>query len=191
MDRQSSIVRSAQPLFAQFGLKNVTADDIAKEARISKATIYRHFKNKTEIFDAVIQDEVDSLLASIREAVDAEDTAVEKLRAHLNIRLGKVSEFVNFYRVTQESSSDYWPHIAQVRTDFLQKEQQAVAEILSLGVRTGELLVEDPEKTAYIMSLALASVEYQWFLDENLFTLPELVDTMLQMIVFGIGRQSQ
>jgi AcrR family transcriptional regulator len=189
LERQTHIVQSAQPLFAQFGLKNVTTDDIAREARVSKATIYKHFKNKTEIFDRVIQDEADLLLASIRKVVDAEEKAVDKLRAHLMIRLGKVSEFVNFYRVTQKSWGDYWPHISQVRADFLNKERKAVAEILDCGVRSGELNVDNLDGAALVMVLALASIEHQWFLDEDRGALPELVDTMLEMMVNGIGRR--
>lgn len=191
IDKQTHIVRSAQLLFTQFGLRKITTDDIATEASVSKATIYKYFKNKTEIFNRVIHDEADSLLASIREAVNAEEKAVEKLRAHLLIRLGKVSDFLNFYRVTQESWSDDWPNISQVRTDFLRKEQRAVAEILESGVQSGELQIEDTGKTAYILVLALASVEYQWSLGECRFTLPELVDSMLEMMVNGIGRKSQ
>jgi len=169
----------------------VTTDDIAKEARVSKATIYKHFKNKTEIFDRVIYDEADSLLSSIREAVNAEEKAVDKLRAHLLIRLGKASEFVNFYRVTQESSGDYSPHLAEVRAHFLRQEQKVVAEILDMGVQSGELQIEDTDKAAYVMVLALASVDYQWSLDEGRFALPELVDTMLNIIINGIGRKPQ
>ena len=188
IDRQYQILRSAQLLFAQFGLKNVTTDDIAKEARVSKATIYKYYKNKNEVFDRVVHDEVESLLSSIREAVDAEEKAVDKLRAHLLVRLGKVSEFVNFYRVTQDSWGEYWPHIAEVRTDFLAREHNAVADILNWGAQSGEFQVADTEKAAYVMVLALTSVEYQWPLNEGRFTLPELVDTMINMIVNGIGR---
>lgn len=190
-DKQFHIERSAQLLFTQFGLRKVTTDDIAKEARVSKATIYKHFKNKTEIFDRVIHEEADSLLSSIREAVNAEEKAAEKLRAHLLIRLGRASEFVNFYRVTQESCGDYLPHLAQVRADFLREEQKAVAGILYRGVQSGELQIEDTDKAAYVMVLALASFEYQWSLDEGRFTLPVLADTMLNMIVNGIGRKPQ
>ncbi len=190
MTSKEHIVQSAQTLFAQFGLKKVTMDDIAREAHVSKATIYQHFKNKTNIFDDVIQDEADSFLSLMTEAVDAEASAVEKLRAHLITRLGKVGEFVNFYRVTQESWADYWPYIAQVRRGFLDREQKLMAGVLEQGSKSGELRVNDPDKSALVMILALASVEYQWLLDEENLTLTELVDLMVKMIVHGIGNKT-
>jgi TetR/AcrR family transcriptional regulator len=189
-DKQIHIIRSAQLLFAQFGLKRVTIDDIAKEAHVSKATIYKYFKNKTEIFDKVVQDEVNSLLTMIRRDVKAQKDAVNKLRAHLSVRLGRVSEFVNFYRVTQETWGDYWPHIARVRKDFMSKEQDAVAEILRSGKKSGELRVKDTDKAASILVLAIASVEFQWALEEGRFSSAELVDTMINMMVEGIGGAS-
>jgi len=187
VSKESHIVSSAQLLFAKFGLKRVTIDDIAKEAHVSKATIYKYFKNKTEVFDRVVQNEVESLLTLIRNDVKAQDSAVEKLRAHLTIRLGKISEFVNFHRVIQESWGDYRPHIAQVRMEFMTREQCTIAEILKLGTESGELRVEDPNKAAAILVLTLTSVEYQWALDDGRFSLSELVDTMLDMMVSGIG----
>jgi len=189
MDKQAHILQSAQILFAQFGLKNVTTDSIAREARVSKATIYKYFRNKREIFDRVVHDEIDALLSRIREAVEAEKSAEKKLWAHLRSRLGKVGEFVNFYRVTQDSWGDYWPHFAQIRNDFLTREQRTVSEILKDGIRSGELQVEDCDKAAYVLVLALASVEYQWFLNEGRFTLDETVDTMIKMVMKGIGRK--
>jgi len=174
-------------LFAQFGLKRVTVDDIAEEAHVSKATIYKYFGNKTEIFDRVVQDEVESLLSLIRTDVEAQERAVDKLRVHLAVRVGKVTEFVNFYRVTQETWGDYWPHIARIRKDFMSAEQAAIAEILRRGKATGELRVTDTERTASILVLAISSLEFQWALEDGRFTLTELVDTMMNMIVHGIG----
>ncbi len=174
-------------LFAQFGLKQTTVDDIAKEAHVSKTTTYKYFRSKAEIFDRVVNDEADSLMTLIRNDIKAQERAVDKLRAHLTARLGKVSEFVNFYRVTQESWGDYWPHIARMRKDFISREQEAVAEILRAGAKSGELRVEDPDKAATALVLALASVEFQWALENGNFSLSELVEMMLNMIVNGIG----
>ena len=81
-------------------------------------------------------------------------------------------------------------HIDQVQTDLLKKERKAVVEILERGVRSGELQVEHPDKAAYVMSLAPASIEYQWSLDGSCLALPELVDTITQDDSKWIGRHS-
>jgi AcrR family transcriptional regulator len=191
LDRRNHIVESAQILFAQFGLKKVTSDDIAREAGVSKATLYKYFSNKTEVFSAVIDKEVTQLLQAIESAVSAQASPIEQLRAHLLTRLTKVDDFVNFYRVTHGSWGDYWPDIARVRQRFLQQEQEIVEGILKRGVASGELCVENTRQAALALVLALASVEQQWSDNEHELRLPEFVDLMLTMIVEGIRKRQQ
>ncbi len=187
MDKASLIVQSAQPLFAQFGLRKVTTDDIARKAHVSKATVYKYFKNKSDIFDRVIEDEAAELLTAMETAVARQDSAVDKLRAHLTVHLQKVREFANFFRVTQDSWADYWPHVAKIRRDFLTKEQELVAKILRDGVKAGELKVRNPQNTALALILSISSVEFQWHLDEGLISLNKLINLMIDMMVEGIG----
>jgi AcrR family transcriptional regulator len=189
MEKKQQILQAAQLLFAQFGLKKVTTDDIAKEARVSKATLYKHYANKSEIFDDVVKREADQLMVSIREAVERESDTVAKLRAHLITRLAKVHEFVNFYRVTQESWGDYWPYIAGVRRDFLQAEKDLVKQILEQGMRLGDLRLRDVDLSAHVLVVALTSLEFQWSLKELEMPLPVLADGMLEMMVDGIRKR--
>jgi TetR/AcrR family transcriptional repressor of mexJK operon len=187
MDKASHIVQSAQPLFAQFGLRKVTTDDIARKAHVSKATVYKYFKNKSDIFDRVIEDEAADLLTAMETAVAGHDSAVDKLRAHLTVHLQKVREFANFFRVTQDSWADYWPHVARIRRAFLNREQELVAKILRGGVKSGELKVRNTQHAALALILSISSVEFQWHLDEGLISLPKLIDLMIEMMVEGLG----
>ena len=188
MDKRDCIMNSARELFARFGLKKVTTDDIARKTHVSKATVYKFFRNKSEIFDAVMQMETDQLLAAMNEAIASQASVVDKLKAHLMTRLSRVHEFVNFYQVTQETWGDYWPHIAQIRQRFLDAEKKMVKDILEQGVRQQELKIKDLDMAAHVLVVALASIEYQWALDEDSLTLDNLVDGMLDMMVYGISR---
>ena len=46
-----AFIEVAQDLFSKYGLKKVTMDEIAKNAHISKATIYKNYKNKNTLMD--------------------------------------------------------------------------------------------------------------------------------------------
>jgi len=189
MDKKEHIVSSAQSLFAQFGLKKVTMDEIAREASVSKATLYKYYGNKSEVFNEVVHREASQLLNLIENAIDAESDSVRRLRAHLRTRLEKVGEFVNFYRVTQDSWGDYWPYIAGVRQDFLDREQALVEKILRQGTQCGELEIKNIRMAALALVLALASVEYQWSLGKKGISLTQMVDLMIEMMVNGIRKR--
>jgi AcrR family transcriptional regulator len=176
-------------LFSQFGLKKTTTDDIAKRANISKATIYRYYRNKQEIFDDVVAHEVNQLQSAITDAVEAEITAVHKLRGYLLSKMGKLRDLVNLLQITREVWSDHWPYGTEVEDQILSRQKAIVADILEFGNRTGELHVKDVELTAHLMVLSLQSVEYRWIFDTLKIPLAVYVDHMLDLIINGIKKR--
>ncbi len=189
MDKEQTILNAAQALFAQFGLKKVTTDDIAKAAHISKATVYKHFKNKNEIFDRVVEMEAKELLAAIRTAVDAESTVVDKFRAHLLTRMAKIHELINFYRFSQESWGDFWPHLAKLGKWFLEEEKKIVKKIMKQGIDEGTLEVERLDLCAYLTVVALRTVEFPWVLQANRLTAATYADIMINILYNGLRKR--
>lgn len=64
-DKQKSIYLAAAKLFAQNGFEGTSMDDIAKKANVAKGTIFYHFKNKEELFSALIEEGVGILSSDI------------------------------------------------------------------------------------------------------------------------------
>jgi AcrR family transcriptional regulator len=176
-------------LFSQFGLKKVTADDIAERGCISKATIYRYYRNKQEIFDDVISYETNQLLSAIAEAVNTETSAIRKLRGYLLSKMSKLKELVNLLHVTQEAWSQQWPHGTEVQNQILDKQKAIVGGILDFGNRSGELQVRNVELTAHLMVVSLQSIEFRWVFDSLDVPLMVYVDHMLDVIINGIKKR--
>ena len=58
-----AVQRCALELFATHGLEKVTMDEIAAQAKVAKATLYKYFGSKEELYDAVVNLYVDQVLA--------------------------------------------------------------------------------------------------------------------------------
>ncbi len=56
------ILSTAKMLFAQHGLKKTTMEDIANAMGKGKSTLYYYFPGKTEIFEAVVDEEMKNLV---------------------------------------------------------------------------------------------------------------------------------
>ena len=54
-ERRESIMKAAQRLFSEKGYHGVSIDEIAREVDVSPAILYRHFKSKQLLYDAVLQ----------------------------------------------------------------------------------------------------------------------------------------
>ena len=179
----------AQDLFSRYGLKKVTIDEIAKNAHISKATIYKHYKNKNEIFNEVVEGEFKLLLSHIEEAVEKENTTGDKLRAHLITKMLKLNELINFYHVTQDTWNYYWSFVDKIRKKFILKEKEIVTKILIDGNKTRELNVKNTDQTAHIMVLALKSLEFPWVKEELGVSSSSYIESMLNILMNGLKRR--
>ncbi|MEO0001582.1 MAG: hypothetical protein RL766_1628 [Bacteroidota bacterium] len=58
MDIRERIINQAKSLFMRLGIRSVSMDDICSQLGISKKTIYQHFKDKDELVDIVLQEEI-------------------------------------------------------------------------------------------------------------------------------------
>lgn len=68
--KREQIIEAARKLFHQFGFKKVSMDEIAKEAGVTKKTIYMYFASKEELLKYFIQEEITNM-EKIVEKVEA------------------------------------------------------------------------------------------------------------------------
>ena len=71
--KKEQIIEAARNLFHQFGFQKVSMDEIAKEAGVTKKTIYMYFSSKEELLKYFIQEEITNM-EEIVEEVEANNT---------------------------------------------------------------------------------------------------------------------
>ena len=65
--KEEQIIEVARELFHKFGFKKVSMDEIAKEAGVTKKTIYRYFNSKEALLEYFIQEEIQNMKAIVEE----------------------------------------------------------------------------------------------------------------------------
>ncbi|MFI0262670.1 TetR/AcrR family transcriptional regulator [Streptomyces sp. NPDC017056] len=76
-DRRAQLLTVGARLFAAHPYADVLMEEVAEEAGVSRALLYRHFPSKHALFAAVYQQGADQLLAETR--LDPTDSLVEQL----------------------------------------------------------------------------------------------------------------
>ena len=180
------ILQMARKLFARYGLKKTSMDDIAAEAKIGKATIYYYFKSKQEIFKTVVDREWTILINAIREAISKEISPQRKLRAFILIRISHMRELINLHRVTKDIVTELLPDLEKIRESHFKEEMNVIKRILSEGVRKGIFKVKKIEVTALAMISTLKGLEYPWVLGGKSLDIERSVDELLQILFKGI-----
>ena len=82
----------ARQLFVHKGIENTTMNDIANASDKGRRTIYTYFKNKKEIYNAVIEKESEQLVSKLREIADLSLSPKDKLRRFLEVRFDIIRE---------------------------------------------------------------------------------------------------
>lgn len=77
---RENIMEAARDLFTERGYQQVSMRQIAKKLDYSHGAIYYHFKNKAELFYALVKDHFLMLNQKIEEIMDGKATNEEKLR---------------------------------------------------------------------------------------------------------------
>jgi AcrR family transcriptional regulator len=67
------LVAAGRDVFARRGLE-ASLDEIARQAGVGVATAYRHFGNKFELAEAIMQKAIDEVVAAAERAADADDS---------------------------------------------------------------------------------------------------------------------
>src|SRR5215212_1715169 len=97
-DRQRRrLYAAAGAIFARAGYADATAEAIAREAGMSKATFYEHFNNKEDCIIALFDTAIDVILAAMREAGDRSRDAepAMRVRASSEAFLAALRQFPN------------------------------------------------------------------------------------------------
>lgn len=91
LQRRIDIINSAEKLFFKKGVSETTMEDIAKDAELSKGTLYLYFKNKDVLLFEIVKQKLENLKKKLVKAYDENISGLENMN---KIKLAYI-DFVN------------------------------------------------------------------------------------------------
>ena len=183
------IINVARNIFAKFGFRKTTMEEIAQAARKGKSSIYHYFNSKEEIFNAVVEKEAGALHIALSEAINTSSTPEEKLKAYIQTRMDTISKLANLYSALKDEYLDHFSFIEKIRSHFDQKEIKIIKEILVEGINKGNFIIEDLETTAYGIITALKGLEYPIFVKKEYVDIEKKFNGLLNILFYGIVKR--
>lgn len=189
-DKETQIVEAAARLFARFGPRKTTIDDIAREAGLGKGTIYLYFDKKEEIFMAYVRARCEEFHTDIEAAIAKAASAEEKIRVFLTKRLQLVSEHLQQAGVTKEAFKEVraLPELVALRGELMAQEQEVLKNVLEMGVNNNEFTVSDPALAAVAIAAAAEALASPWVLDGREIPYGTKAEALADLVVLGIKR---
>ena len=153
------LMEKARQLFAKSGFENTTMNDIAEASQRGRRTLYTYFSSKKEIYNAVVESELESMYIKLSSTVSKEHTASNKLMLFFLTRLEIVKEVVTRNGTLRGDFFRDIFRVENVRKTFDKQEIQFLKKILDEGVACGEFEIVDTTNTARILHFALKGLE--------------------------------
>jgi AcrR family transcriptional regulator len=150
---RDQILDATERIMSRYGFRKMTMEDIAKEARVGRRTIYLYFKNKEDVALSSIGRVVEQAQARMKEIQDSEDLdVVEKLRQMLLERvMRRVRAVAEYHESLDEIFEIVRPAYIERRRQYFFIEQDLISQVLELGIDAGKFQVSNPMATAAIL----------------------------------------
>lgn len=106
---KESIKRAAQELFRKFGYHKTSVNEIAKKAKIAKATIYKYFDSKEDVLHALLMDyikvSVDDLINTNNPDMDEEAHLSNLIMKTCRLSYTVCNEFIGWDFIRESTNS--------------------------------------------------------------------------------------
>jgi AcrR family transcriptional regulator len=155
--RRNDIVDAAESVFFSKGWQAATMEDVAEAAELSKATLYLYFKNKEELYAAILVRGSEVLHAKFEEAVETHETGLEQTAAIGRAYIAFHEEHRDYYDAMMYFDSKGAPpcddcEYAQKCEEYRERSMNLVAQAVRNGVEDGSIRPDlDPVKTAVLL----------------------------------------
>jgi AcrR family transcriptional regulator len=120
---KESIKRASRELFRKYGYKKTSVNEIAKKAKIAKATIYKYFDSKELVLHAIlmdyIQESVDDLLNKYHRKADLEQYLSETILRVSRITYTICNEFLGWEFIRESANTQEYLKTLSDDLEFL------------------------------------------------------------------------
>jgi AcrR family transcriptional regulator len=169
---QQQILQAAQQLFQKHGYQKVTMDDVARAIGKGRSSLYYYYKNKDEVFDAVMDAEISDIITEITRAADQATTVEQKLRTFGITKTkisGKRKAFFDALEtgMNADEISQYTKKKQVIQKKIRKEEASLLNHILTQGALKGEIKVLDPkeqETIIFVFATSLRGLKREMFL---------------------------
>lgn len=106
-DARARILKAALDEFSDKGFHHSTIDSMAERAGIAKGTVYRYFKTKDELFNALKDDTMNEFVEQSKRAVGQETDVLKILDRVIRSYLGFFEQNSAFFKVIIQEQKDF------------------------------------------------------------------------------------
>lgn len=184
--KEEQIIKSAKELFLKYGYKKVSMSEIAENANITKRTLYSYFKDKDDILNYIIEEEITNMKQIIDE-IEKEDLPFLK-KVHKTIL--KIFEYKKQKQLltilTQEYKKIQNPKLNEKLKRFDENIQDYIKERVHYAMENGYIKKSDPDIISFIIYKIYIALVFEWEENNDELDEKEITDNIMHVLSEGL-----
>ena len=149
-ERRDSILKAAQRLFSEKGYHGVSIDEIARKVDVSPAILYRHFKSKQMLYDAVLQAMSAQRESYVQTVINSGTSFEDVLTGMTQVYIKSISDNPDLLRIELQSLLDKNP----AASNFFKNRWKSFTDYIEFSLNE-RLPYDVPNREVTILTAAL------------------------------------
>jgi AcrR family transcriptional regulator len=160
---QQEILKAAIRLYQKFGPNGFTMDDLATATGRSRTSLYYYYKNRDEIYQAVMDKIARDMAADIRQEVAAAETLRDKIYAFCDTKLKASEQWKKVFSammasMDEEEQSKHAKVMYSWHKKLIHHESMILNEILADATRQKEIRAIPPGEQDTLIFLIYSGI---------------------------------
>lgn len=174
--------------FTQYGFARTTLTSIAVALGKRKTALYYYFKNKEDLFAAIVRVEAENLIDELELVFKKETNELECLKKYITARIRHMHLVTVRYTVLKDELLMLLPEIEKARANCHQKEVEMVHDLLNKGIRNGVFKHIQSEQVAKVLVNTLKGLEIPMYVNNELSYDPKDIEGFISLFIYGIAK---
>jgi len=188
-EKRIEILKVAKKMFAHYGFKKTSMDDIATNMGLAKTSLYYYFKSKNKLFKAVVEYESELLLTKLEEEVSKQNSPEQKIKLYFITRMNYLKKFINLHKLTTSVAREVLAYAEETRVKFLNAEKKIILEILNMGLDKKVFKIDNPELVALGLIASIKGLESSILSHDDREIISSNFEEMLNILLHGIVKK--
>jgi len=189
--QRQEMLAAALELFSEKGFHNVSMHEIAKNSEFAIGTLYKFFKNKEELYKALVLERTDNFHKAITMAIQEPDDEIEKLREYVRVKgqvfRDNVSVIRLYFAETRGASFNIMAGLDREIRERYGHFLETLASIFKSGMRKKRFMrIADPYHLAAALESLTNTFLFLWAEAPERHPYPEDPDIILNILFKGL-----
>ena len=187
-ERTAQIVEAAIAVFSRLGFHKARMDDIAREAGVSKGTLYWYFESKDAITKALLQHLFEQEVQEVTTVLAAEGSVSERLLVLTQQLAGRLEEQEKLIPIIHEfyATASRDPTVQHTLAGYNQAYRELLAAHIRQGIERGEFHLSDAEAAATIIGAIIEGLALLWMIDPQTVRWRDTFPLAMQLLLAGM-----